>query len=199
MTLPFDNYGEDTMRTAVLAALLIAGNAHAQLGFKGVALGADRQQLLEQFASLQCAKPPAQFARLGEEVCRERPCTGTACEASQKALSTYGGQPLVDLNFGVVGGRVEQFGASIASTSYEGVRDALRAAHGAGNETTRAMQTLGGAGIDSRVWDVVVPGGTITLFERAGRLDNGRVDARSPAFTQWVQRGGDARKTSRDL
>lgn len=188
------------MKAVVIAALLFTGAAHAQLAYKGLPLGSARDELTARYPSLECQAIPQQgrFARLGEELCRDRYCTGAACAASSKALSTYGGAPVWDVTFAIVGGGVGEMTARFASDAYTTLRDALREAHGPGKERLQPMQTLGGARVDSRVWEASVPGGSITLSERAGQLTEGAVEVRSTAFTAWSNRPGDARKNAGD-
>lgn len=187
------------MKTAVLALALLVSGAHAQVAFKGLPLGAERQQLLSAFPSLQCMKAPAQF-RVGEEDCMEGVCSTPACKDSSKALATYAGMPSWDTAFSLVSGRVEFFTAHIHKTSYDSVRDALREVYGRGQESTRAAQTIGGARLQSRVWDAKASdGATITLFEMGNTLDEGSVVAESAAFKQWRGQPKDAKKNAGDI
>jgi len=188
------------MKALVVVASLIAGSAHAEpLAFKGLPMGADQQQLTQQFPSLRCEKVPPQFSRLGEQRCTGAPCSGDACRASEKALASYGGMPAWDTGFAVVDGRVAAFDLAINSSSYEAVRDALRDAHGVGAESEVAMQLRTGAKFTSRLWTVKTAAGKISLHERAVKYDEGRLQAESSAFTRWLETAAKSKKNSGDL
>ncbi len=175
------------MRALLYAVTLFTATAaHGQqIAYKGFPLGGEQSQLIAQFPSLACVKPPPQLAALGELHCTERSCSGDACRASETALSTYAGMPAWDVTFAVVGGRVEGFTLALHASSYEAVRDALREANGQGRESTQPMQTIGGARIAPRVWSTATPAGTITLFERARRIDDGALVVESKSFDAW--------------
>jgi len=187
------------MKALVAIAVLSAASAHAQLAFKGLPLGVDRQQLTQQFPSLRCQQVPPQFSRLGEQRCTSAPCNSDACRASEKALGSYGGMPAWDTGFSVVGGRVAAFDLVVNATSYEAVREALREVHGAGEEQVVAMQTAGGAKVNARLWTVKTADGKISLYERAVNYDTGRVQAETTAFTRWLEAAPASRKNARDL
>lgn len=190
------------MRAIALILALAATTAQAQqLGFKGLPMGAERQQLLEAFPSMQCNKTSPQFRTLGEEHCASSAsfCSQTDCTASRQALSTYAGMPAWDVNFSIVEGRVAGFNATVANTSYEAVRDAMREVYGKGKEEIEEVQTMGGAKLPARIWEAKSAGGTITLFERAARLNQGFVTMKSAELLAWQKKGPDAKKGSKDL
>lgn len=189
------------MKTIACLALLFCGAAHAQLAFKGLPLGSDRQALLARYASLECMAVPkgAAFAGIGDELCSDAYCRGPACAASSAALSSYGGAPVWSLDFGIVDGRVEQFSARFDAAAYETLRDALRAAHGAGRERVQPMQTLRGARVDARIWSIELPTGEVSVFERAAKIGEGAVELRSAAFSTWARRAPDVGKSVKGL
>lgn len=178
------------MQRFLLATALLATSAYGQtLSYKGLALGTPRADVLEKFPSMQCAKPPPQFRTLGDEHCTaRRDCAPGACTDSLRELGTYAGVPALDVTFSVVAGRIEGVTTRINDTSYETVRDALRAALGPGREDTQAMQTLGGAQLAPRVWEFESADGAVTLFERAGRVNTGVLRLQSKAFDQWQRK-----------
>lgn len=175
------------MKRILLASVLLVSSAYGQtLSYKGLALGAPRADVLEKFPSMQCAKPPPQFRRLGDEHCTDRlDCAPGACTESLRELGSYAGVPALDVTFSLVAGRLEGVTTSLNDTSYEAVRDALRAALGPGREDTHAMQTLGGARLAPRVWEFESADGSVTLFERAGRVNTGVLRLQSKAFDRW--------------
>lgn len=194
------------MRKAIVTTLLAAaglaaaGAACAQeFAVKGLLLGAARAALNTHFGPIECVRPPAQFTRLGDEVCTPRPCAGSDCTAGQQLLVSYANQPIWRAGFGMVNGRFEQFKATMSASSYEAVRNALRDVYGAGSESTETRQTLGGARLASRVWQVEGQGWQATIVERGAAADEGAVDIRSSTFSRWVAAGGTAQKKAGDL
>lgn len=182
------------MKSLLMTALLVAGVAHVEpLDFKGFKLGATGDELRQRFASLNCARVPAQFMRLGDERCTERGCQGAACQASTAALDTYLGMPAVNVGFSLIAGHVEAVDFEISANTYEAIRDALRAIHGAGVERTRDLQTSGGARVTSRTWEASVDGGTVTVAERATRTDTGGVRLQTATMVAWMAAAGGTR------
>jgi hypothetical protein len=175
----------------------------AQLEYKGVPLGTSKTDLLARHPTLVCKATPQSFKpSIGEEHCTEAfMCTTPACVESRKVLGTYGGAPAWGANFGIVDGKVERFGLSIASRSYAQVRDALREVHGAGTEEQRVLQSRTGAALQSRTWTANSTAGTIFATEHAGKVDEGSVGAASAAFIAWrEERAREApKKNSKDL
>ena len=183
------------VRCLVLVAMLAAGNAHAQvaLGFKGVALGADRAVLVDRFPALRCRSADA--GSRYDETCRAIVCPGQACAESWNALRTYGGVEIDGVVFQLLAGRFEGFEIAFPWYDWGRVRDAAKGAYGDGFEEVQQMQGLRGLPYPSRVWGIELPSGRMAIFERAGG-DRGLLTCRSGTLDATPkrappQKGGD--------
>lgn len=178
------------MKLLVALVVLVATTAHAQVSFKGLALGADRTELLSKFPALQCRPlPPSKYNDKGDEI----------CSGKSEMLQTYGGRPVYGFVFGVIAGHVESFESTIPFTSYPGIRDALIEANGPGVETLMSLATAGGRVVESRVWKAKTADGTITVYERLSSLVDGMVVGRSAAGEAFAAAVSAAHKGSKDL
>lgn len=190
------------MRILALFACIFFGASSAaaqEIGFKGVPLGATKSDLLEKFPFLDCKPPPGRsFASLGEELCS---VPMSASFEQTRPLYSYGGQPAMDAQFAIVGGRVEQFSIRFLPDRYEAIKAAISEAYGDPKETTSIRQTMRGEALASRRLSVSRSNGTLSVLEHAGRVDQGAVDGRSSAFEAYVDRvkKGDPKAGSKDL
>lgn len=184
---------------AIVAITLTSTVCWAQgLAYKGVPLGATKEELIEKFPALECSKVPASSAVLGEEKCSAK--VGAPFDQT-RPLYTYAEQPVQSTWFGVINGRVEQFAMTMDPDRYEAVKGAVIEAYGPGKETSTQRQTMGGATFRSRTYTVQRQGGELAVMEHAGRIDQGGIDARTSAFTTYVDRvlKGDPKRGSKDL
>lgn len=188
----------------LVLGLAAAGGAQAQaIGFKGVALGAKKDELLAKFPTLMCKKLAGPQRSLGEEQCAnlDRRCFRVECVASRRSLATYAEQPISGLTFSVVAGRFERFSLVVKSDSYEVIRNSLKTAFGAGVEEGRHAPVHGGTAPSSRTWVYSQSGSSLTLYEHNGGPDEGAVVGSTAAFSDYERktREGDAQKGSKDI
>jgi hypothetical protein len=191
-----------SIAACALLATLPAVAASQALQFKGLAMGASKEELMQRFPGLTCSKVPPQFAVIGEETCRaDRACSDAACHESKKAFDTYGGAPAWDIAFSLAQSKVVGFSATIHPGSYESVREALKEIYGPGREEVNVMVRSNGTKFDSRQWNSAAQAPNIVVLEHAGRVNEARVQATTEALVEWRQaaKRGDPKKNKGDL
>jgi hypothetical protein len=157
-----------------LPIVLTPAEAQPAAALKGVPIGAPMTDLLQRFPGSSCTAVPPAFRRLGDQQ-----CTLFGPEAS-----TYGGARVLEMRAFAIAGRFEGFTVALSWRDYEGVRDALRAQHGGGQETAAIAQNTTGARVQSRTWTTTAGGTELMAIENGSPLTQAIVSAASPALQE---------------